>query len=107
SPAPRAPMTWAGNMIASPRPRPASDDITVTPEAPLAASTRPAIARLPVMAFGTRRVRKSMIAPAPAPTSSVATAIKLEGCIEASGNRLPQHVIDDLAERRDASDRSD
>src|SRR5262249_58672141 len=94
-------MTWPGIMIASPSASPANDDSTVTPLAPLTARRMPTTASGPVTTFGTRRVLRSIQAPAPAPTTSVPTTTRSEG----SSNGPPQHVVDRISNRSDATNR--
>src|SRR5262249_12432860 len=101
SPAPVAPMTCPGSMIASPSARPAHDDSTVTPLAPQTAKRTPLTASVPVRTFGTRLVRRWIKARARAPATSVPSTTRSEGC----NNGLPQHVVDRVAHGRDADDR--
>src|SRR5947207_1061351 len=66
----------------------------------VAAIVTPTAAIPIVNGFGTRRVYKSMTAPAPTPATTVTRTI----ASEIVGNGLPEHRVDHAAEARDTRD---
>ena len=65
---------------------PAIDAASVMPLMPVAANTTPLAANNAVSGFGTRRVHRSMAAPAPAPLATVAITMRSDGL----ANALPE-----------------
>src|SRR5881394_3507442 len=99
SPAPVAPMTCPGSINTRPRARPPSAPGTLTPVTRIAASAMPSAPILKVSAFGTRRVYRStmVLAAPPASTTQIVDGSDI------LGNRLPEHVVDRLADGPDCT----
>src|SRR5213593_103500 len=103
SPAPVPPITCPGSISTSPSTKPNSDAPTVRPLIPDAANATPLAASSTVSGLGTRRVHRSIAAPAPAQAATVAITITSEG----SANAAPEQVVACLADRGDARHRED
>src|SRR2546427_2471050 len=105
SPAPVAPSTWPGSISRQPSANPSSDDATVTPLAPVAASVTPAAAVANEIAFGIRRWMTSTTEAVPAPTitaeSTNASPLAITTASQLHrGDRAPQNVRDRVADHR-------
>src|SRR5512144_2587716 len=105
SPMPVAPRNRPGSINATPANQPSSEETSVMPLAPIAASTRPRAAVPNVITFGIRRVRRSIAAPAPAPAAT-ATNMTSDG----ASNGLPEHGVNrasDGSNRRERHQRDE
>src|ERR1700674_4918817 len=77
--------------------KPVSDEATLMPLTPNAASSTPQAASTTVRGLGTRRVHKSMAAPPPAPAATVARTMKSDGL----ANVLPEGRENGVTEQGD------